>query len=481
MLQSFVSLILYAWVLVVIVLFSQFPPRKALLIAVIGSVLFLPTPSFIAVGGLQVSKVTMTGLGCLLGTLLFQSERISAFKPNPLDIPALILCTWVVPSQITNGLSPLSPVVNHMLFWGLPYFLGRIYLNDLKGLKQLSVGIFVSGLIYAPLCLWESRMSPNLHTQIYGVWGHRDWLQSMRLGGFRPEVFMGHGLALGMWMAAVAVVGVWFWQFKVFKRFWNQPIALLAIGLVITHILCRSTGAYLLAMTGICILIAALRFRTALPLLALIIYLSGYVSLGATGDYYKIPVVKKNIELNYLPPEQGGQADRSGSYWYRVRNEEVISAHARKKPFAGWGGSGGNFTINPRDGSRTVPDSLWGIMYSVFGVPGLFGFMATLLLPSFVFILRYPARLWKHPKLAPVAVLPVINVLFAWDCTVNAFSNIIFLLISGGLVGMLSGPKESLTSEQSKPRMVTSEVRLLPSTSAARKRMLAAKRASMVR
>lgn len=477
MLQPFVPLVFYAWVVVVIVLFSQNPARKALLLAVIGGTLLLPYPSITGPAGLQISKVSVTSIGCLIGTFLFYSERLSAFKPSPLDIPALILCMWVVPSQITNGLSPLSPVINHVLLWGIPYFLGRIHLNDLKGLKQLSIGIFVGGLLYAPLCLWESRMSPTLHNQIYGIWGFRDWAQSIRLGGFRPEVFMGHGLALGVWMAAAAVVGLWFWQFKVFKRFWNQPIALLAIGLVITHILCRSTGAYLLSMTGICILIAALRFRTALPLLALILYISAYVSLGATGDLFKVPAVQQKIELSYA----GGPGfnEREGSYWYRVRNEQVISAHARVKAFAGWGGSGGNFTINPRDGSQTVPDSLWGIMYSVFGAPGLFGFMATLLLPAFIFVLRYPARLWKHPKLAPVAVLPVINTLFVWDCTVNAFPNVVFLVISGGLIGLLSGPKENLASETLKLKMKVSGSHLPQPTSAAKKRMLAAKRASV--
>ena len=474
MLQPFVLLIFYSWILVPIFLFSQFPPRKALLISVISSALFLTYVPFTGPAGLQISKITVTSIGCLLGTILFHSERITTFVPGLLDLPFLVLTFWVIPSQLANGLSPLSPVANHILNWGVPYFLGRIYLNDLNGLKQLSIGIFVGGLAYAPLCLWESRMSPNLHVKIYGVLAPVDWGQGIRLGGYRPSVFLGHGLPVGMWMAAATLVGLWFWQFKVFKKFWNQPIQLLAIGLLVTFILVRSTGAYIYAISGLGILIAVLKFRTALPLLALIMMISGYVGMAATGDLYNTPHFKRSIELSYAGEALG---EREGSYWYRVRNDKLMSAHTRNRLLTGWGGSGGNLVIDPRTGRQTVTDSLWIIMYGVFGAPGLIGFTAMFMLPSVVFVLRYPARLWTHPKIAPVSVLPIVSVMYMWDCTLNGFPNPVFILIPGALVGMLEGPRESLAIKQPKSKQLASTNYLTLEMDAKRRRVLAAKRA----
>jgi len=44
---------------------------------------------------------------------------------------------------------------------GLPYFLGRLYLNDLDGCVLLLA--FASWLLYIPFCLIELIISPQLH------------------------------------------------------------------------------------------------------------------------------------------------------------------------------------------------------------------------------------------------------------------------------------------------------------------------------
>ena len=98
--------------------------------------------------------------------------------------------------------------LNQTVTWGIPYFLGRIYFNDLQGLRELSVAIFIGGLIYVPFCLYEIRFSPQLHRLLYGYHQH-DFSQTFRFGGYRPMVFMQHGLMVGMWMGMATLAGIW--------------------------------------------------------------------------------------------------------------------------------------------------------------------------------------------------------------------------------------------------------------------------------
>ena len=60
-----------------------------------------------------------------------------------------------------------------------------------------------------PFCLFEIRMSPQLHKCVYGSTSAPR--QTFRWGGFRPMVFMQRGLAVGIWMIAGVAVGMWLW------------------------------------------------------------------------------------------------------------------------------------------------------------------------------------------------------------------------------------------------------------------------------
>jgi hypothetical protein len=42
--------------------------------------------------------------------------------------------------------------------------------------------------------------------------------QTMRFGGWRPTVFMEHGLMVGMWMSMAAMIGLWLWWTGTLKR-----------------------------------------------------------------------------------------------------------------------------------------------------------------------------------------------------------------------------------------------------------------------
>jgi hypothetical protein len=112
------------------------------------------------------------------------------------------------------------------LQWGVPYFVGRLYFCDVEGLRELAIGIFIGGLIYVPLCLFEMRMSPQLHVWLYGFHQH-NWRQAYRFEGWRPTVFMQHGLAVALWMVIAAMVGYWLWRTRTVLMLWKVPMSLL--------------------------------------------------------------------------------------------------------------------------------------------------------------------------------------------------------------------------------------------------------------
>ncbi len=93
-------------------------------------------------------------------------------------------------------------------------------------------------------------MSPQLHYMVYGFYQH-DFAQTIRMGGWRPTVFMEHGLMVGMWMSMAALIGVWLWWTGAVKEIGPVPMWVLTPILVVTAVLCKSTGALVLLSAGL--------------------------------------------------------------------------------------------------------------------------------------------------------------------------------------------------------------------------------------
>ncbi|HEY9739670.1 MAG TPA: O-antigen ligase domain-containing protein [Coleofasciculaceae cyanobacterium] len=445
-------LVTVVWIPVLLYFFIRFPPQRALVVSVVVGWLYLPVIEFPLPGIPDITKMNATCYGILLATVIFDSGRLTSFRPGWVDLPMLIWCFCPFASSITNDLSAydgFSASLEQAMTWGVPYFLGRVYLNNMAGLRQLAVGIFVGGLTYVPLCLLEGRISPQLHRWVYGYHASQDFTQAMRLGGYRPTVFMNHGLAVGAWMMAATLCGIWLWKTGAVKELWNTPINQLVIVLIITFILCRSTGAYLLLVMGLAMLFAGNWLRTALPLLLLILGISTYLYVGVNGTV--------NINQIYGVALQMNGPERAQSLKFRLDNEEMLSKKARQRMMFGWGGYGRNRVYETNwEGERidiSVTDSLWIIAFGVNGLVGLVSITASLLLPAAsLVLLRYPARTWSHPKAAPGAVLAVIVTLYMLDCVLNAMTNPIFALASGAMAGAVLEEKK------------TNQVRGTPST-----------------
>ncbi|MEC4805117.1 MAG: O-antigen ligase domain-containing protein [Jaaginema sp. PMC 1079.18] len=448
------TLALYAWIPICLYLFVRFPPQRAAIIGLIAAWQFLPMDE-IYISPLPVyDKMAAACYGILLGTILFDVERLATFTPGLIDIAAIIFAICPVFSQIENGLSPISPTFNQLVQWGAPYLIGRIYITDLKSFRRLAIGIFVGALIYTPFAFVEFGMGPLLHEKVYGYPAFVDWTQAKRYGGWRPVLFMQHGLMVGAWMMVASLTGIWLWVTKSLKKVAGRPIKPFAILLLLTFINCRSTGAWLLAVFGFALLFGAKAIKSSIPILLVVVTIYLYLIGGVTGTTPTEGILQ-------VMSFTGG--DRSSSLRFRFINEEVLGEQARKKILFGWGDSG-NHRVQLEDGRMAITDSLWIILFGFNGIVALFSWVTMMLVPVVRFCAIYPPKVWRHPKVAPAAVLTVGLILYVIDSLLNAMTNPVYTVIAGGLSTLATNPQESLAEPPMKRIVQVEDPDLPPAT-----------------
>lgn len=430
------QLAMLAWIPVVLFLFVRFPAQKAVIIGFIGAWLFLPQKAGFSFAGLPgYDRWSAVGYCMILATFMFDVGRFRSFKFSWIDIPMMIWCLCPLASSITSGLGAydgMSAVFQQTIQWGVPYFLGRIYLNNLRGLRLLAIGIFIGGLVYVPLCLFEIRFSPQLHQMVYGYFPH-SFAQTIRYGGYRPQVFMTHGLQVGIWMMSASLIGIWLWQAGVIKQLWGIPMSWLVSVLFITFVLLKSTGAWFVMALGVAILFSAKWFRTALPFFLTIVIIFSYLYGGVTGEFTG---EKKDRILDFVTTLT--DESRASSLGERFNQEEVLGELAREQIVFGHG-KWGWVAIDEESGKEyKAADSLWILRFTHNGVVGVFSLYLAMLLPVISFaMLRYPGTTWFHPRVAPAAALAVVVALFMFDSLLNSHPTPIYILASGSIAGLV--------------------------------------------
>lgn len=428
------SLVMFGWIPIVFYLFSRFPTRQAVIIGFIVAWLFLPQKEFPLPGLPDYTKASATCYGILLATVIYDIGRFRSFKVSWVDLPMGAWCLCPMLSSITNDLGlydGISATIVKTVIWGTPYFLGRIYLNSLLGLSQLAMGIFLGGLVYAPLCLFEVKMSPQLHRLVYGFTPF-DFGQAIRYGGYRPTVFMKHGLEVGMWMMAATLIGICFWKSGLLKQVYGISILWVLAGLLVTFVLIKSTGAYFLLVSGIGILMIAWNLRSSIPILLLIGFLSIYLAQNSLTETYVTDQIVGAMS-KVVPP------DRIQSLEFRFNNEELLTDKAREKILFGWGGWGRSrvyeYNWKGKLVDVSITDSMWIIAFGQNGLVGLISVYLSFFIPAIAFIKRYPASSWLKPQIAPASVVNIILILYMLDSIFNSFINPIFILGCGGVAG----------------------------------------------
>jgi hypothetical protein len=477
---AFATFILFAWIPIVLVLFKCLAPHRAVLVALIGGALFLPeigltkvadeAPAAVNFLVLIFTKHFVNAFSVLFAAVLCDLKRLQTFRLQWFDLPMVAWCASPFISNIINEplKESLAAARDQTLIWGVPYFLGRVYFNDLAKFRELAIGLAVGGLIYAPLCLAEIRVFPFFHERLYGFFpGSKD--EVIREGSFRPVVFMTHGLAVGMWMVATTLVAVWLWWTGSVTRLpWKRgappvPMVWLVIVLVGTTALVRSGGAMTLGVLGLLALwqIRWLKVPVLVAVLLTIapVYIVGRTSSGATPtgwltvDLDKEKVFNKMKDRSLQKPFLFGwdgctgrdvvnwitvnfNEDRAGSYGFRLINEDLVMEKAWQKWLFGWGDRGQSRVKTAKGEIVSVTDGMWIITFADVGFFGLIAVYTAMLLPSARCLWSIKPHLWSHPSFAAPAVAALVLILYMTDCLSNDMFNQAFVLTAGGLAGL---------------------------------------------
>lgn len=439
---TLIPIMLFGWIFVVFLMFALMQSRRAALASFIIAWLFLPQAAISVLGLPDITKGTVASFSVLIAVLVFDAGRLLKFRGSWIDIPMLAWCLAPLASSLSNGLGAydgIAAVLDELLTWGIPYFIGRLYFNDLAGLRELAIGIFIGGLVYVPLCLIEIRFSPQLHHWVYGYHQHA-FLQTLRFGGYRPMVFMQHGLMVGFWMSCASVIGVWLWASGTLRQIKSLPMSLLVPAQIITTVLCKSAGAIALFACGISILFICSRSKSVVLAIALALvpatYLVSRVYVQWSGE--QLVTLAESID-----------EERAQSLATRLDNEAELSQHALQRPLFGWGGWGRWRLYNDQGKDITTSDSLWIIALGETGLVGLSALFMALLLPVVLLMRKLPTSQWNLKDTAPIAALAVIITLYALDNLINAMLNPIFVLAIGGVSGfcLLSQRERTATSK----------------------------------
>ena len=419
--------VMIGWIPLVLGLFIVLPPRRAVIVAFLFAWLFLPQVSYALPGIPDYSKSTATCYGVLLATALFDPNRLLSLRFRWFDLPAVVWCVCPGASSISNGLGlydAMSAVLHSSVTWGLPYLIGRAYFFDLQGVRELALGIFIGGLVYMPLCLWEIRMSPQLHHTVYGFHQH-SFMQTVRFGGFRPMVFMQHGLMVGMWMTSASLIGVWIWKTRALKSLGRVPIIWFVVPMLITAVLCKSIGALALLVLGAGVLFAVKWTSSVVPVLCLVLLAPIYMTVRSQDLWSGSQLV--TLVANVI------DEDRANSLQFRLDNELILIDKALQRPLFGWGRWGRSRVYNADGSDVSVTDGLWVIAMGQRGLVGVAALTLLLLLPGIVLIRRFPPTVWSDVAFAPAGALAALLMVYMVDCFFNAMINPIFILVAGGL------------------------------------------------
>lgn len=438
---QFAYFMLAIWLPIVFGLFMFFRPRQAVLLAMFGGWMFLPEAIGFDLPWIPAwDKLSATNVSVLLAICLFCPERLLALRFKIWDCLIVIYCLVPMASTISNGIGGSLPsamyggmglILKNTVMFGMPYLIGRAMFTNVQELRELAVGLFYAGLVYIPFALVEVRMSPQIHHWVYGF-EHFAFIQSKRGGGYRPTVFMQHGLMLGFFMTAATLAGVWCWQSKMVRSVFGMPMWMALGALFVTTVMCKSTGALALLVMGLGMFACFKLLRWRWPMLAVLLIVPVYLGLriSQTWDGEELVEVVAAVMTE----------DRAGSLGGRFWNEKQYVGKTLQRPLLGWSRWNRGLVRDPDTGENTtVPDSLWIIVFNQEGLVNLTAVFGLLLVPTVLVIMRTRTAkdFFTYPY-APVALLANILLLFAIESLVNAMLSPAYIMASGALIGLLS-------------------------------------------
>ncbi|MBO9474052.1 hypothetical protein J7413_10930 [Shimia sp. R10_1] len=455
--NAFATLMLMLWPIVIWRLFVALPPGRALIWSLLGAYLLLPPPPAVFDFPLMpaLDKTSLTNLAIVVVAFLVLPQRPKLLPEN--KIARLLLAVFVLSPVATvmgNG-EPLvftqsyirglylqdavaQPINNLILVLG--FLLARALLQTPDDQRDVLVALVLAALAYSVPILLEVRLSPQLNNWVYGYFQHL-FSQTIRGGGYRPMVFLYHGIWLAYFVltALLAALTVW----KAANGRSASKFLIAALYLAIVLVLCKTLATLVyasLAAGAILMLRQRTQVRLAMGLAAILL---AYPVLKSADVVPSDAIVAQAETLS---------AERAQSLSFRIVNEDILFERAMAKPLFGWGIWGRNHIHDSTTGEiTTVSDGYWIIVIGVWGWVGYIAQFGLIALPIWLIFreMRHvepasPAsgarrrRATPHqsealsPFVGPLAVMLGFNMI---DLLPNATLTPITWLIAGTLFG----------------------------------------------
>lgn len=435
MLVSEVALILF--VPFTIFVFQTVERTKAVIIALMAGALFLPERIMFDFPLLPpLHKGSITAL-TVFAMLLFSGRTRSG--PGGPFMPAMLALAGVsaIGTFLTNrdplpvgaraipGLESgdvISALSYSILEVALPFWIGKTVFASRHGVSTFIKFFAGFGIVYGFLMLVEIRLSPQLHAWVYGFHQH-SFAQAIRSGGYRPLVFMAHGLAATLYCSTAIIACV----------------TLSNAGEKIRGISPLYPGLFLLGVLALSNSMGSLIYAVMMtPLIwldrsKLVVFVASAMALFV----FFVPVLRT---FGLLPLDAvidffvGIDPDRAGSLAFRFANEEMLIQKAIPRYAFGWGGFGRSRVFDERGEDISVTDSAWIIMFGTGG--------AVLFLYFFLFLLKPIWMAREHVGALPdkreralLAGIVMMLTIYTFDLLLNGFFNYFPVLIAGVVYG----------------------------------------------
>jgi hypothetical protein len=443
----FATFALVSWPVVAFFLYRTKPVNQATLWTILGGFLLLPVGTEIKLPMIPpFDKVSIPNLAALIGCMLVLRSPLrlwfrfglpemlllmllfGPFVTSEFNTDPLLYGSIVLPPE--THYDALAAVVVQFIFL-LPFFLGRQLLRNSTDNEQILRALVVAGLIYSIPMLFEIRMSPQLHTWVYGYFPH-SFAQQVRDGGFRPVVFLGHGLVVAFFAMTTAVAAAALWRTR--SKIFGLPAGGITAYLGTVLFLCKSLASLVYGV----VLVPMVRFakpqlqvRVAMILAAIVFS----YPLLRTADLFPTDMI--------LDAARMVDADRTISLKYRLDQDQKLLDHVSSRLLFGWGRFGRNQIYDQETGKDlSITDGRWII---TLGVYGLFGFVAEFgLLALTIFraasALRFIKPASERIYLAALSLIVAVNMV---DLLPNATLSSWTWLLAGALLGRAEALRSS--------------------------------------
>jgi hypothetical protein len=386
------ALALLLWVPFSFWVFSRERPARAAAHVLVWGMMWLPEGAAFDLPALPpFSKYTFAAVGALLGTYWRARSRLRAAQiGRGYDLIVLTMMLGQLGTVVTNQ-DPLhygtwksidlpgftyydgiSAAVRVLMQVGIPLILGRALIRSERDLRDVFEVLVAGGLVYSIPMLWELRMSPMLHVHLYGFTARDDWAQNLRAGGYRPTVFMGHGLVVGFFMFVCTSAAVTLHRAGK-RRFYGVPMGAVIAYLFLMLLLAKAAAAFIYGVVayGLLRYVSVKGQMRVLLFLALIV-----VSYPAARLAEVFPTKALLSAASMLGP------DRVQSLEFRFDNEDILASKGSERMLFGWGGFSRERVYDAETGKDIViQDGHWITVFGQMGLVGFVCFYAPLLWP----------------------------------------------------------------------------------------------------